>query len=337
MRVALDTRSLSDPGLAAGGIGRYTRCLLRALEAAHANEVTVLHWLRRPPAPERLREGWEHLLLGRDVRRAGAQVLHAPTVDLLSLWPGAPLVVTLHDLVPLKRPDLYLRSGLKHRLRYDAVRRAARTIVPSRAVAGDAERLLGLDPERIHVIPEAPAPAFRPVPEARSLLAHLDVPDRFLVWVGNLDPPDPRKRVQELAAAVRRRGGLPLVLAGRAGPAARSLAAEGRVLLPGRLPDGELAALLTAAEALVLPSDDEGFGLPAVEALACGTPVAAYAAGSLPELLGGRGDAALVEPGDIDGLLAAAERLAGTRADPSGRSWDEVAAETWAVYERAAG
>ena len=337
MRVAFDARVLGEPRLAGGGIARYASCLLRALEEAHGAELAVLRSLRRPPAPERLREGWEHLLLARDVRGVGADVLHSPAVDLVSLRPGAPLVVTLHDLVPLKRPERYLRTGLKHRLRYGAVRRAARVIVPSRAVAADAERLLGLSPSQTDVVAEAAAPVFRPVAEPRAVLEQLELPDRFLVWVGGLDPPDPRKGVEALAAGVRRGGGLPLVLAGRAGPRAHELAAEGRVLLAGRLPDPELAALLTAAEALVFPSDDEGFGLPVVEALACGTPVAAYAAGSLPELLSGRSDAALVEPGDPEALLAAAEGLAGTRADPPRRTWAEVAAETWAVYERAAG
>lgn len=156
------------------------------------------------------------------------------------------------------------------------------------------------------------------------------------MWVGGLDPPDPRKGVEALAAAVRAGGGLPLVLAGRAGAAARALCAPGRVQLAGRLTDRELAALLTAAEALVFPSADEGFGLPPMEALACGTPVAAYAAGSLTETLGGRRDAVLVEAGDMEGLLAAAESLAGERVQPVTRTWDDVAAETWAVYERAA-
>ena len=337
MRVAFDARALADPGIAGGGIGRYATCLLEALEAGHRSELTVLHSLRRPPAPERVREGWEHLLLARDMRRARAAVLHSPSIDFVSLLPGAALVVTLHDLVPLKQPERYLRTGLKHRLRYRAVARAERVIVPSRAVGRDAERLLGLAPGKVDLVPYAPAPVFHPVPDARSVLGRLALPDRFLAWVGGLDPPDPRKGVGALAAAVRDGDGLPLVLAGRAGPAARQLAAAGRVQLVGRLSDPELAALLTAAEALVFPSADEGYGLPPVEALACGTPVAAYAAGSLVELLEDRPGAALVEPGDLQGLLAAAEALAGTRAAAFGRTWAEVAEETWRVYERAAG
>jgi glycosyltransferase involved in cell wall biosynthesis len=337
MRVAFDARVLADAGIAGGGIGRYTSCLLAALEAEHGGQLTVLRSLSRPPAPERLREGWEHLLLARDVRRLGASVVHSPTVDLVSLMPGAPLVVTLHDLVPLKQPELYLRTGLKHRLRYTAVKRAARVIVAARSVAHDAERLLGLSPSKVDLVPYAPAAVFRPVPDPRAALAQLDLPERFLVWVGGMDPPDPRKGVEALAAAVRDGHGLPLVLAGRAGPEAARLAAPGRVQIAGRLTDAELAALLTAAEAMVFPSEDEGYGLPPVESLACGTPVAAYAAGSLTETLAELPGAVLVEPGDLGGLLAAAEGLAGTRAPAPARTWADVAEDTWRVYERAVG
>ena len=337
MHVAFDARALADPGLAGGGIGRYVSCLLGALESGRPGRVSVLRSLPRPPTPERLREGWEHLLLGRDVQRTGAAVLHTPTVDMVSLRPGVPYVVTLHDLVPLKQPDRYLRTGLKHRLRYRAVGRATRVIVPSRAVAQDAQRLLGLGGERVDVVPEAAAPAFVPVPDPHSRLVRFDLPERYLVWVGGLDPPDPRKGIEALAKAVREGSGLPLVLAGRAGVRARELAAPGRVIVAGRLTDPELAALLTAAQALVFPSEDEGFGLPPIEALACGTPVAAYAAGSLTEILAGTAGAALVEPGDLEGLLDAAEALAGTRATAPVRRWADVAEETWAVYERAAG
>src|SRR4051812_44269677 len=106
MRVAFDARVLEDPGLRDGGIGRYVSCLLEALP----DEVVALRGLQRPPGPARLREGYEHVLLSRDVRRSGADVLHSPSIDLVSLRPGAPLVVTVQDLVPLKRPERYLRT-----------------------------------------------------------------------------------------------------------------------------------------------------------------------------------------------------------------------------------
>jgi glycosyltransferase involved in cell wall biosynthesis len=337
IRVALDARLLDDPGPAAGGLGRYTSCLLDALGDEGEVDVVALRGLRRPPLPPRFAEAAEHLLLARDVRRARAEVIHSPSIDRASLRPGAPLVATLHDLVPLKQPERYLRTGLKHRLRYAAVGRAARVIVPARSVAADAERLLGLMPERVRVVPYAAAPQFAPVADPRAALGRLDPPPRFLLWVGALDPPDPRKGLSALVDAVAARDDLPpLLLAGRADDAGRALARPGRVRLLGRVSDDELAALLTAADALVFPSLDEGYGLPAVEALACGTPVAAYAAGPLPEVLGDEPGAALVEPGDAAALLAAAARLAGTRAERPSRTWADVARETAAVYREAA-
>jgi glycosyltransferase involved in cell wall biosynthesis len=354
MRAALDLRVLEDPALGERGIGRYARELAAALRArvgeagaspparpGHASEraqveLVELRGLARPPAPARIAELWEHALLGRDARRAGADVLHSPAIDLTTIRPGMPYVVTLHDLVPLKRPERYLRTGLKHRLRYAAVRRATRVIVPTRAVADDAVRLLGPElAERIDVVPEAPAPVFRPLPSPRDLLARLDLPPRFLVWAGGLDPPDPRKRIEALAAHVAAGDGLPLVLAGRCDAAGAQLAADGRVLLAGRVSDEELAALYGAAEALVLPSEDEGFGLTPHEALACGTPVAAFAVPALREALEGRRGVTLVEPGDVGALVAAAEALAGAAVDPPARTWDDVARDTLAAYERA--
>ena len=169
MRVALDLRVLDDPALGERGIGRYARELAAALAPAADVDVAELRGLRRPRTPARVAELWEHALLGRDARRTGADLLHSPSVDLATTRAGLPYVVTLHDLVPLKDPDEYLRTGLKHRLRYAAVKRATRVIVPSQAVADDAARMLGI--ENVDVIPEAPAPvvpagdgAARPAP-----------------------------------------------------------------------------------------------------------------------------------------------------------------------------
>lgn len=335
MRVAFDARVLRHPATAERGIGRYARSLLDALREA-GRDIAVIEDPRRPPAPARIAELSEHALLGRDARRTGAKVLHSPSIDFATLRPRIPYVVTVHDLVPLKRPDEYLRTGLKHRLRYRAVANATRLITPTSAVAEDCARLLAVERERIDVVPEAPAPVFAPVTDPQPMLARLQLPERFVLWVGGLDPPDPRKGVAALAQAVAATDSPPLVLAGRAGPEAASLAAEGRVVLTGRVSDEELAALYSAADALVFPSDDEGYGLPVAEALACGCPVAAYDIPALREQWSRHEGVALVEPGDLDGLLAAAESVAGVNAEPPRGTWADVAAETWRAYERAA-
>jgi glycosyltransferase involved in cell wall biosynthesis len=304
MKVALDLRVLRDRATAERGIGRYTSELAAALAAE-----------------------------GVELVKADADVRHSPSIDRVTIRPRLPYVVTLHDLVPLKHPDRYLRTGLRHRLRYAAVKRAARVIVPSRAVADDAANLLGI--EHVDVVPEAPAAVFRPITAPRGFLTRLRLPDRFLLWVGGLDPPDPRKGVEPLARRAADGKCPPLVLAGRHDAETERFAVRGRVLLTGRVSDEELAALYSAADALVLPSEEEGFGLTPHEALACGTPVAAYAAPALRETLDGNPGVRLVPPGELDGLLAAAAELAGYEAIAPPRTWGDVARETLAVYERA--
>jgi glycosyltransferase involved in cell wall biosynthesis len=107
------------------------------------------------------------------------------------------------------------------------------------------------------------------------------------------------------------------------------------VILTGGVDDDTLAAIYTGARALVFPSDDEGFGLPTVEALACGTPVVACEIPALREVLGSR--ATFVDPDDLEALMAAAERAQRPAPDPPPWTWDDAARVTWDVYELAAG
>src|SRR5205814_9508368 len=132
MKVAFDSRPARD----VRGIGRYTRCLLHALRQAHDGEIVETH----------------------DPRRC--HVFHAPWIDGAMLRCPVPMVVTLHDLVPLKRRGEYLRSGLRFKLRYLAVERATRVIVPTRAVADDVVAGLRVSGEQLAVIPEAAASTF---------------------------------------------------------------------------------------------------------------------------------------------------------------------------------
>jgi alpha-1,3-rhamnosyl/mannosyltransferase len=304
VRVAFDSRPAADPR----GIGRYARCLLASLRAtAGADELVEAH---RP----------------RD-----ADVFHAPWIDGALVRPAVPQVVTLHDLVPLKRGAEYLRTGVRFRLRYLAVGRADRIIVPTASVAGDAVELLGVEPERVAVIAEAAAPTFspRPAAEVAAARARHGVPEDYLLWVGGLQHPDPRKRVAALAAAPRT---LPLVLVGKTHQWARELA---DVLLTDQIEDDDLAALYTGARALVFPSDEEGFGLPPVEALACGTPVVACDVPGVRDVLTGR--ATLVDRDDLAGLVAAAEAAERPAPDPPPWTWDDAARATWEVYRAAAG
>ncbi len=276
MRVAFDSRPAKDTG----GIGRYTSSLLQALRETGSGEILESHSPRR------------------------CDVFHAPWIEGALLRPPVPMVVTLHDLIPLKRRGEYLRTGIRFRLRYLAVQRAARVIVPTHAVADDAMQWLRLPAERLVVIQEAAATGLGPRSDeqVQAVRERYRLPTPYLLWVGGLRRPDPRKRVAALARARRT---MPLVLVGPAGRWARELP---NVTLTGAVSDDELAAIYSGAHALVFPSDEEGFGLPPVEALACGTPVAAFDIPAVREVLDGR--IALSEIGDLEGLILAAESAA---------------------------
>jgi glycosyltransferase involved in cell wall biosynthesis len=308
--VAFDSRPVSDPD----GVGRYSRCLLAALrETAAAGD--QLHETHRPSAFARSR---------------GAEVFHSPWMDGAMLHSPCPMVVTIHDLSALKRRSEHLRGGLRLRLRNLAVQRAARLIVPTEAVAGDAVEYLRVARERVVVIPEAPDAAMYPR-DAREIAAvreRFGLPERFLLWVGGLRHPDPAKHLVKLATTPRE---LPLVLVGSTRQWARELP---DVILTDQVSDEQLAAIYSAAHALVLSSREEGFGLPAVEALACGTPVAACDAPALREVLGER--ASFVAPGDMQGLIAAAQAAQRPAPAPPSWSWQDAARATWSAYTSAA-
>jgi glycosyltransferase involved in cell wall biosynthesis len=309
VRVAFDSR----PTTAVRGVGRYSRCILDALRQTAPQDVEIVE-THRPSATVRARR---------------VDLFHSPWIDGAILRSPCPMVVTLHDLAALKRPSEHLRGGVRLRMRRLAAQRAMRAIVPTEAVAGDAVARLGLRRERIAVIPEAPDPAMfaRPAEEVERVRERFGLPESYLLWVGSLRHPDPRKQVAQLAATPRE---LPLVLAGPTRPWAHEL---GGVILTGEVTDDELAAIYSGAHALVLASEDEGFGLPAVEALACGTPVAACEAPALREVLGER--AAFVQCGDMRALIERAQSASRPAPAPPAWSWQDAARRTWSVYRQA--
>jgi glycosyltransferase involved in cell wall biosynthesis len=303
VKVAFDSRPVSDPR----GVGRYSRCMLRALRETAEPHTTIVE-THRP----------RH-----------ADVFHAPWMQGAMLHSPCPMVVTLHDLAALKRRSEHLRTGVRPRLRQLAVQRAERVIVATKALAREAYARLGLEPERVVVVPEAPDTMMYPRPELEiaEARARFAVPERYLVWVGGLQHPDPGKHIAELAATPR---GLPLVLVGPTRPWAHELP---NVILTGHISDEHLAAIYSGAHALVVSSDDEGFGLPAVEALACGTPVVACEVPALREVLDQR--ATFVPKGDLKALIAAAAAAQRPAPPPPPWTWQDAARATWRVYEQA--
>ena len=360
MIVSVDARPLDIENLRSHGIGRYAHGLLGPLVAEHEPHLTLLRehggrspfgevggrsrYLRRPPLPARAVEFAEQVLLPIDLARVGADVHHSLSLYRTPLLPRRPLVVTMHDVVPLQWPERYLRTAAAHRTLYRAVRRATAVICPSQAAARDVARHLRLDPERVTVIPEAAGDQFAPSTPG-PLQKRLGIEAPYLLYVGSLD--DPRKDVGGLidafGRAQRAEGRAEtLVLAGRG---AEPPSEGARVVFTGSIPDADLPALYSGAACFVTASRYEGFGLPALEAIACGTPVAAYDAGAVPEtagpgaLLAPAGDGAelMRAAGRICDELELAERLsADGRRHAAGFSWTRTAELTWGVYERAA-
>jgi glycosyltransferase involved in cell wall biosynthesis len=304
MKVGFDSRAGKDPS----GVGRYARCLLAALREDEFGEIVETH----------------------DPRPRKVDIYHSPWLDGALPRCPVPMVVTLQDVIPLKRRGEFLRSGLRFKLRYLAAQRAVRVIVPTRSVADDAMRALQIPAERLVVIGEAAAPALHPrsEDEVAAVRKRYSLPESYLLWVGGLRSPDPRKRVQALAKAKR---SMPLVLVGEAGPWAHELP---DVTLTDQVSDDDLAAIYTGAHALVFASDDVGFGLSPVEALACGTPVAACDVPAVREVLEGRVELRAVD--DLEGLIRAAEESSRPAPDPITWTWTDAAAATRAVYEEAA-
>jgi glycosyltransferase involved in cell wall biosynthesis len=303
VKVAFDGR----PAGGARGVGRYTRCLLEALRSTAGSNTVV-----------------------DAVRARGADLFHAPWVEGAQRRTSVAQVVTVHDVVLLKNPRRYLRTGLRYRMRFLAATRAQRVIVPTEVVRGEALERLPLRPEQVVVVGEAAAPAFHPrsAGEVAAVRERFGLPSDYVVWVGGLEHDDPRKRAPQLVAAA---SDIPLVMVGATKPwAHRELAGA---ILTGHLTDDELAAVLSGARALVFPSEDEGFGLPPVEALACGTPVVCSDIASLREVLGDRATFMAVD--DIEGMVRAAMHAQRPAPAALDRTWEDVARATWAVYAEA--
>jgi glycosyltransferase involved in cell wall biosynthesis len=267
------------------------------------------------------------LAMGRAAARARLDLMYFPaTYSFFPVWGVRRVVVTLHDTLALAHPDLVFptRAGrLAWKLKeHAAVRWADRVVTVSEASRRDVAAWFGLNPECIRVVTEGPDPTFGPSPadaESDRVLARYGIEPtrRFLLYVGGLSP---HKNLPRLIEAFARAGGAGdrLVLVGDFQdvfhthvPQLRETIArcgiEGRVHLTGFVPDADLARIYGRAYALVQPSLLEGFGLPPVEAMACGTPVLYSRAGSLPEVVGEAGIA--FDPHEVDSIAEAIRGL----------------------------
>ena len=341
LRVVVDGRALTDSS-SFRGIGTYVRHVVAGLAREPDIDLAVLarrsavlpsgarRLTARRVAPGRFQTREHELLLPLDLLRAPADVVLQPALDAPAFC-RAPWVLTLHDAWPALQGDTTARDTRAWRRQARRFRDAAAVITVSRWSADGAIQLLGLDPARLHVIPHGVAADFRPG-------AGPSVPP-YVLFVGEYDA---RKRHDHAFAAVGAlaEAGSPhtLKVTGRIAPwyAERmaQLVAQAprpdRVELVGHVALEELVQLYQGASALLVTSKGEGFGLPALEAMACGTPVVAYDNSATAEVVSDGG--LLVPDGDLPafvGALCSVLREPGLRADLAERGRVRASQFTW--------
>jgi glycosyltransferase involved in cell wall biosynthesis len=356
------------------GIGRYADELVRALLALK----TVDDWRLfcvdpqgRTPAPpldalprtllRQSNKRWRFsVLLATYSRRAMDQRLQSrdglfhATDHLLPPLSHARSVFTLHDLTPLIFPTAHtqLNRRFLQLMLPRFLQAAGLVIADSESTRRDALHLYRLSADRVRTVHLGVHPRFQPADRAaqEKVRTTWQLPDRFLLSVGTIEP---RKNLIVLLEAYhelrQHGGGVQLVIAGKRGwhsepffDRLRILGLEGDVKLLGHVPDADLPALYSAAEALALPSLYEGFGLPVLEAMACGTPVICSNVSSLPEVAG---EAAIqITPTAVREWSQALNRIstdAGLRANLRDRglkqaarfTWEATARQTYALYQ----
>ena len=357
LRVGFDGRDLLHKRT---GVVNNAVHLARELTSAHPNEVVVyadragadgdesappsfrLRTVKAPPLV------WKHAALPIALAADRVQLFHSPTGTLPFLAP-CPEVVTIHDLYAAIEPRWFsTRRGWQLRFtQRRAARTARRVIAVSERTRQDlVERYVVDDPEKIQVVYNGVDHArFRPAEvDVEAVARRFGVPYPFILCVGSLMPW--RNAPRLLRAAARLRFGLLFV--GRdiwgADPTQRLAAEHGWswARFAGYVADRDLPSLYAAASVFAYPSLYEGFGIPPLEAMACGTPVVASTAGALPEVLGD--SALLVDPRDENALAEALEAAAADHGTLRRRgleraarfTWERAAKETWQVYEAAA-
>ncbi len=340
MRIGVDYTAAVRQG---GGIGRYTRELLRAILAAAPAEADFrlfaaaagmsgrwaqlrqrlrveaaypshLRFRTLPLTDDWMARLWQRLRLPLPVELLLGKVdcFYSPDFVLPPTLPATRTILTVHDLSFLVLPETFpppLRRYLEQSVPR-SVARADLVLADSEATRRDLIRLLGISSKNVAVLYSGVSPDFTPhaaPDEAQRIRARYGLEERYILTVGTVQP---RKNYRRLMEAVEPLG-VQLVIVGRPAWLAEPILAEAErrpyVHLPGFIADGDLPALYRQATLFAFPSLYEGFGLPPLEAMACGTPVVASNASSVPEVVGEAG--LLVEPKDVAGWTAAMGRL----------------------------
>jgi glycosyltransferase involved in cell wall biosynthesis len=346
LQIGVETGDLLRPHRA--GMARYTYCLLTAL--ARRSVPAELHaW-----SPWRRVLGWMtspvrapmHFFGNRPPRQR-PDIFHA-TACVFPAWKSPIEVATVHDLYAVREELQLPAEEVKRRTEY--IHRADRVICVSQHTRNHLHALLNIPPERTVAIPLAVEARFAPASQAKRLALQRKwrLPAEFLLFVGRARS---NKNLERLIAAYALSGvTMPLCIVGAQGKQGRSQLMQlaitagcaDRLRWLGAIAEDDLPVLLSCASALCMPSTFEGFGLPIIEAMACGTPVLTSAGRATEEAAGGQ--AVLVDPHSVesiaDGLIRALQvsdsQRAAAREYAVRRNWDDVAAETWRVYESAA-
>jgi len=360
LHLAVDGVGLARPW---AGVGVYTTQVLRAMaverpdcrftvfvpEGITAEPARAISYRRLPAVPFIGR----HLQWPARLRRLRPDVFFGAAGALPLMDVGSPAVITVHDLAIYRNAGWFpQRQPLSTRwVVPSSLRRADRVIAVSNNTARDAEELFGVDPSRITVVPHGVSPGLRPMSgeELASARERFKLPERFILFVGTIEPRKNLLTLLEAWAMLRDRPDLVIVggwgwnyeaireRIGRLGDRVHHLDS----LEPSHLP-----AVYNLARVLAHPAWYEGFGLPPLEAMACGTPVVVSDSSSLPEVVD---DAGLVVPaGDAEAWRRALEKVLGDQdlaADLRRRgilraaefSWSRSAAMTWEVIDDAIG
>ncbi|MDQ2921612.1 MAG: glycosyltransferase family 4 protein [Acidobacteriota bacterium] len=375
MRIGLDGIPLTKPKT---GVGHYTFELARALALAAPSDdfqlvsplpyTLPLSSLREQGAPANLQaihaevsgvsKHWWTVGLPSYLRQNPLALFHGSNYDV-PLLGGCPTVLTIHDLASYLYPEtLQTRSVRRARYRLPIMaRRATMIVTPTRAVRLEVCERLNVKPEKVIAVHHAPRPCFRPLPANQTIetTTRLGIDDDFLLFVGTIEP---RKNLLTLIRAfenVLKNTSLrpQLVIAGQEGWLTNELFDYvktrdfgDRLRWTGYVSDEDLCALYSSCRAFIYPSIYEGFGLPPLEAMACGAPVISSRIPSITEVLGAA--AHLVSPADVDALSQSIIELwensdQRQRLSKAGQalaaefSWERTARLTREVYRAALG